>query len=179
MIKKISFLLFIVSLSINTSAQDTIIIIRHDTIVSYVNVAEVLENYKSKIIKFESNNVLLKNKNTNLQERNSKYSQSISPLILELSNTISNIISVTTDETSLETINSIITIANYLSLLDDKKQLPNKISKLEKYKEEFQIVNSASLLLVNLYNKEKNDESVNKLKNLNLSGKRNVEKIKC
>ena len=49
---------------------------------------------------------------------------------------------------------------------------------MEKYKEEFQIVNSAHLLLVNLYNKEKNDESVNKLKNINLSGKRDIEKIK-
>ena len=178
MIKKISLLLFIVFLSINTNAQDTVTIIRYDTIVSYVNVDLVLKNYKNEIIKFKNINHVLKNENSNLQVRNSEYSQSISPLILELSNTISHIISVTTDKTSLETINSIITMANYLSLLDDKKQLPNKISKLEKYKEEFQIVNSAHLLLVNLYNKEKNDESVNKLKNINLSGKRDIEKIK-
>jgi len=177
-IKKISFLLFIVFLSINTNAQDTVKVYIHDTIERYVNVEKVLNNYKREIKDLKIKNNQLNNKNSELKERQNEYSQNITPLITEVSNTISHIISVTTDETSLETINSIITIVNYLSLLDNKNQLSNKISKLEKYKEEFQIVNSAHLLLDNLYNKEKNDESINKLKNLNLSGKRNTEKIK-
>lgn len=129
-------------------------------------------------VELQSDIKIINDNKKELENDNNEYSQNITPLITEVSNTISHIISVTTDETSLETITSIITIANYLSVLDNKNQLSNKISKLEKYKEEFQIVNSAHLLLVNLYNKEKNDESINKLKNLNLSGKRNVEKIK-
>ncbi|MBT5354551.1 MAG: hypothetical protein HN702_05670 [Flavobacteriales bacterium] len=129
-------------------------------------------------VELQSEIEIINDNKKELENDNNEYSQNITPLITEVSNTISHIISVTTDETSLETINSIITIVNYLSLLDNKNQLSNKISKLEKYKEEFQIVNSAHLLLDNLYNKEKNDESINKLKNLNLSGKRNTEKIK-
>ena len=160
-IKKISFLLFIVFLSINTNAQDTVKVYIHDTIERYVNVEKVLNNYKREIKDLKIKNNQLNNKNSELKERQNEYSQNITPLITEVSNTISHIISVTTDETSLETINSIITIVNYLSLLDNKNQLSNKISKLEKYKEEFQIVNSAHLLLDNLYNKEKGNIFIN------------------
>ena len=111
-----------------------------------------------------------------LENDNNEYSQIIPSLITKVSNTMSHIISVTTDETSLETINSIITIANYLDILDNNNQLSNKIIQLEQYKEEFQIINSAHLLLDEEYNKHKNNEAINKLKNLNLSGKRDAEK---
>ncbi|MBT4478985.1 MAG: hypothetical protein HOC66_06215 [Flavobacteriales bacterium] len=137
-----------------------------------------VKSLEAEKVELQSEIEIINDNKKELENDNNEYSQNITPLITEVSNTISHIISVTTDETSLETINSIITIVNYLSLLDNKNQLSNKISKLEKYKEEFQIVNSAHLLLDNLYNKEKNDESINKLKNLNLSGKRNTEKIK-
>ena len=68
-----------------------------------------------------------------LENDNNEYSQIIPSLITKVSNTMSHIISVTTDETSLETINSIITIANYLDILDNKDQLSNKIIQLDSH----------------------------------------------
>ena len=101
----------------------------------------------------------------------------ISPIFSEIHNTINHIISSTTDKTSLENINSIINIANYLSIIEDKdNQLSTKILKLEKYKEEFKVIYKVNLLLNKLYNKEINKRSIEKLKNLNLNGERNTEK---
>ena len=106
-IKRIIFLFMI--LSINTNAQDTVKVYIHDTIERYVNVEKVLNNYKREIRDLKIKNNQLDNKNFELKESQNEYSQNISPLITEVSNTMSHIISVTTDETSLETINSIIT----------------------------------------------------------------------
>ena len=114
-----------------------------------------------------------------IERKNREYSQIITPLISEIENTINHILSSATDKTSLETINSIINISNYLSILEEKdNQLRNKILKLEKYKEEFQIIHNANLLLNRLYNKENNSKIIESLRNLNLSGERNTEKIK-
>ena len=173
-IKRIIFLFMI--LSINTNAQDTVKVYIHDTVDRYINVEKVLNNYKREIRDLKIKNNQLENKNFELKESQNEYSQNISPLITEVSNTMGHIISVTTDETSLETINSIILIANYLDVLDKKNQLSNKIIELEQYKEEFQIINSAHLLLENQYSKHKNDEAINKLRNLNLDGERDTER---
>ena len=98
------------------------------------------------------------------------------PIFSEIHNTINHIIS-TIDKTSLENINSIINIANYLSIIEDKdNQLSTKILKLEKYKEEFKVIYNINLLMNKLYNKEINKRSIEKLKNLNLNGERNTEK---
>ena len=133
----------------------------------------LLEKEKEEL---QSNIKDLNDNKKELENDNNEYSQIIPSLITKVSNTMSHIISVTTDETSLETINSVILIANYLDILDNNNQLSNKIIQLEQYKEEFQIINSAHLLLDEEYNKHKNNEAINKLKNLNLSGKRDAEK---
>ena len=135
-----------------------------------------IESLKQEKKEFITNIKDLDDDKKELERKNNEYSQIIPSLITKVSNTMSHIISVTTDETSLETINSIITIANYLDILDNNNQLSNKIIQLEQYKEEFQIINSAHLLLDEEYNKHKNDEAINKLRNLNLNGERDTER---
>ena len=112
-----------------------------------------VKSLESEKVELQSDIKIINDNKNELENDHNEYSQNITPLITVVSNTISHIISVTTDETSIENITSIITIANYLSVLDNKNQLSNKISELEKYKEEFQIVNLAHLLIDNLYNK--------------------------
>ena len=192
-IKRILFLFFLTLLTISANAErtdvissnaskgDTTITI-HDTI--YINVKDVLNDYEKEITNLKKAKTDLEqinkesdNTNSELKKLNTNYSQSISQLITQVSNAISHIIPLPTNETSLNTINSVLTIAKNLSLLDDKKQLSNKVQQLKKYKEEFQIVYSANALLHNVYNREKNENSINKLKDLQLSdNKRNTEK---
>jgi len=189
-LKRILFFFFLTLLTISANAErtdvmssnaskgDTTIYV-YDTITIYTNVRAVLNTYKKEIRdlnkaikKLEQINKSSDNRNSKLKELNTNYSQSISQLITQVSNAINHIISLPTNETSLNTINSVLTIANNLSLLDETKQL-------EKYKEEFQIVYSANDLLHNAYNREENKTSINQLKGLQLSdNKRNAEKNK-
>ena len=162
--------------AIKETIEETIIETIEDTYFEKDNLEKRIRLLEKEKEELQSNIKDLDDDKKELENDNNEYSQIIPSLITKVSNTMSHIISVTTDETSLETINSVILIANYLDVLDKNNQLSNKIIQLEQYKEEFQIINSAHLLLDEEYNKHKNNEAINKLKNLNLSGKRDTEK---
>jgi len=169
-IKRILYLFVLIPVSISASSleikKDTII---YEKIVEYTCVKEVLDKNKKEIRNLKIKYDNLNNAYSEIEAINNEYSQKISPLTTELSNTINHIISLPTNQTSLETINSVLKIASYLSTED-------KINKLKKYQEEFQTIKDASLLLNNIYNKENNNTAIEKLEKLRFKGEREKER---
>ena len=125
-IKKILYLFVLIPVSISAGSleikKDTII---YEKIVEYTCVKEVLDKYKKEIRNLEIKYDNLNNAYSEIESINNEYSQKISPLTTELSNTINHIISLPTNQTSLETINSVLKIASYLSTEDKINKLKN------------------------------------------------------